>query len=392
MPRPKKSKATKNRGLFYFRTHIDDRGNLGVINKCLGIVEAFTGYGVRTDYVFFSKNGLVKNGTERYSVGMPTIKNSIGHFLLFLFLGGKKLFTIVDFEDYDFIYIRHLPTNFIFIHRLRKIRKQYPKLKVLIEIPTYPYDEESRSLFGKLILAVDKYYRRKLAPLVDLFLVDVQETEVFGVPAMYIPIGLSEDRIKDWDTSEPKVLQSKLNFVFIGNISFWHGLDRFLIGLKSYLSSNTATSFTIHVDIVGSGTELPKLKHLVKEQDLSANILFSEPMPFNALKKILDKAHLGIGTLGAHRKGLRECSSIKHRDYFGMGLPFLLSGNDPDFEHIEDAIFRLNENDEAVPLEKVINWYIETRKNKKFDKEITYFAKKNLMWSQKLLALKNYIY
>lgn len=47
------------------------------------------------------------------------------------------------FAECDFIYFRHpVFLNLALIRLLKKIKKKNPKVKIIMELPTYPYDKE----------------------------------------------------------------------------------------------------------------------------------------------------------------------------------------------------------------------------------------------------------
>ncbi len=71
---------------------------------------------------------------------------------------------------------------------------------------------------------------------------------------------------------------------------------------------------------------------------------------------MFDRCHLAISTLGLHRKGMIEASTLKVREYWARGIPILLSERDPDLdqcEAIKPFYWQAEMNDAPLPLEQV---------------------------------------
>ena len=55
-------------------------------------------------------------------------------------------------KDADFIYLRKPSAiNMGFIDFLKRVRKLNPKMKILLEIPTYPYDNEIKGMASQSV-------------------------------------------------------------------------------------------------------------------------------------------------------------------------------------------------------------------------------------------------
>jgi hypothetical protein len=109
---------------------------------------------------------------------------------------------IRDFDNIDFLYFRRPSAYTVhMINTLTEIKQKNPGIKIIMEIPTYPYDKElmlnakSYPLFIK-----DVYNREKLKAVIDrIALISGEEhTEVFGIPVLrlYNGINLKSIRVK----------------------------------------------------------------------------------------------------------------------------------------------------------------------------------------------------
>ena len=50
-----------------------------------------------------------------------------------------------EFNDADFLYIRQVYHDASFVRWLRDLRRQNPKIKIIYEVPTYPYLTEQKT-------------------------------------------------------------------------------------------------------------------------------------------------------------------------------------------------------------------------------------------------------
>ena len=126
----------------------------------------------------------------------------------------------------DYLYIRR-PSVFdsSFIKFLQKIKRSNMEVKIIVELPTYPYDREyGSSVIGKFYLAVDKIYRRKLKNIVDRFAVVAwvgEENDIWGVPVIPIYNGIDLDKVKKKKCFAHKDVNLLCNAYF----SPWHGYE-----------------------------------------------------------------------------------------------------------------------------------------------------------------------
>jgi hypothetical protein len=65
--------------LLYFRTHLNAPENMGVVQKCKHLADAFRAHGAGADTIFFGDNGLVFNEINQVKSPLSTKKGSLGH-------------------------------------------------------------------------------------------------------------------------------------------------------------------------------------------------------------------------------------------------------------------------------------------------------------------------
>ena len=147
--------------------------------------------------------------------------------------------------------------------------------------------------------------------------------------------------------------RNELRLLFVGNVFPHHGLDRMIKGI-AYYKGDLDVVFTI----VGDGSGVNELKNMVSQYKLGQSVEFVGEKYGNELSLYFDQAHLGIGALGIHRKGLKEASVLKIRDYAARGLPFVTSGRDYDFDdspEIQYCYYKVSLADSPIDIEQLIN-------------------------------------
>lgn len=129
-----------------------------------------------------------------------------------------------------------------------------------------------------------------------------------------------------------------LRLIGVATLVSWHGYDRLIRAIGEF-QSDRARPFDVHLTIVGDGPALEALIGLTQQLDLESHITFVGPLNGEELYVCYDRSHLAVSALAIHRKGLREASALKAREYCAVGIPFLASGDDADFG--PDTPFRI---------------------------------------------------
>jgi len=378
------------RGLFYFRTHRNDPANQGVVQKCEAYTRAFQANQIEADVLWYSDKGLIFNDKPLGSYTSNSPKKSIGHLGLFYGLADYQLIREIDFMQYDFFLIRHMPTHPAFLFLLKKAKKSNPNLKIIIELPTWPYDAEMKGLSGRFMLGIDRFFRKKLLRFTDRFLHYGREPEIWGVPTIFVQNGIDVQRIpipkpKIWD-------RDRLQMIFIGNISYWHGLDRLLCGMYEFLQKHPENTTKISLKIVGSGAETESINALVERLGLETVVQMIPPCSGAEFDAYLAQADVGIGALGNHRKDVRISSALKHRTYGAYGLPFVFGGEDVDFPTAYPFCLSLEPDETPISINSIWSFMEQIyQQYPDVNQQIRVYAEAQLDWISKIKPLLEYL-
>ena len=241
----------------------------------------------------------------------------------------KALTEYIRREGIEFLYVRHdhnaNPALTRWYDRLRRLG-----VRILVEIPTWPYDAEfARSPFSrKLKLRIDRLFRRGMARRIDRFVTFSDAETIFGRPTLRISNGIDFQSVPlhrgGHDTSR------EVRLLGVANLHFWHGYDRVIEGLARYYAS--APVRRVLFDIAGEGPAAAEYAGAVRRLGLEGIVRLCGPLSGEALDEAFDRADVGIASLGRHRNGIDRIKTLKNREYAARGIPFVYSETDDDFD------------------------------------------------------------
>lgn len=257
----------------------------------------------------------------------------------------------------DVLYYRSLHNaNPFTIHFLRQVKKT--GAKVILEIPTYPYDGEYHGLKGSAVLLIDKLFRNRLCKYVDKIVTFSNETTIFNRPTICISNGIDFSclpvRAEMHDTTH------ELHLIAVAEIHFWHGFDRIIQGLANYYKEPKDYKVYLHLvgEMVGD-TERTSILSPIQENNLEPYVKLYGNQYGEGLERIFDKADFAIGSLGRHRSGVYNMKSLKNREYAARGFGFIYSETDDDFEQMP-YILKAPADESPIDIESIISFVKST--------------------------------
>lgn len=268
-----------------------------------------------------------------------------------------------DIENYIFqngveiIYIRYeFSSNYGFIKFLKNLKKK--NIKILIEIPTYPYDQEllNGSILSKFKYYIDKHYRKNLKKYIDKIVTFSNDKEIYGVSTINISNGIDLKKISFLEKTKSK----KIRFIGVAGLAYWHGFDRIILSINEYYKNKPKQELIFN--IVGDGDKkyVNELKKLVKDNKLQNYVTFHGFKSGEELDKIYNNSDIAVGSLGVHRLSLKSIQTLKNREYCAKGLPFIIGSDDPDFRD-KEYVYEVSSNENLIDMEKIIKWYINLK-------------------------------
>lgn len=259
--------------------------------------------------------------------------------------------------DTDCFYIRYAKCDYQFIKNIKKAKKINPKMKIIVEIPTYPYDNEAKfKIQHAMIQMKDRWNRRKMDKYVNRILTFSDDEKIFNILTIRVSNAVNTASIVP-----RKVVHSSesINIIAVANFGFWHGYDRFINGMDHYYKhTNESNKVNIVLHLVGEGNELLKYRTLVSKYNLSDHVLFYGMQEKKDLDKIYDRCEIGLDALGRHRSNIYYNSTLKGKEYGAKGLP-IISGVKTELDNHQAFKYyiRVPADDSPVKMEEIIDFY-----------------------------------
>lgn len=361
----------------------------GISKKILQQVSSLKNIGKKVDFVSFEYNNGFYTRTVNNVICKRFKKNKVVSFFQ-RFYTFNDIIDVYQKGEYDVVYIRynHIASYFFlkFLFLLRKIRN----VKIILEIPTYPYDEEYKNvnLFTKVRHYEERMFRSSMRKYVDYIVSYVNDKSIFGIPSISISNGISLDNIPSYIENEHISNGDEIVITGVASMEFWHGYDRMIKGIGEYYKSRNNT-VKIYFNLVGPENTLAakEYKKLVTFYKLEEYVIFHNVLSGDVLDGVFASTDIAIGCLGCHRKGIRDIKSLKNREYCARSIPFVYSENDSDFDS-KDFVFKVVPDESIVDIQKMVNWFYTS----KFDKNaMRKFSETDLSWEKQFSKIYDVI-
>lgn len=295
---------------------------------------------------------------------------------------------IIDYiksNNINFVYIRsYHNANPFTIHFINRIRRN--GTQTVMEIPTYPYDQEYITLRMKLDLMIDKIFRKRLALSLNKIVTFSNESIIFGQQTIRISNGIDFSSIKLKEKNNNT--SQSLHLIGVAEVHYWHGFDRIIKGLANYYRENP--SYIVYFHIVGnlSGErEKKEIVNPIEEFHLEKYIFLHGNKHGKELDSFFEKADLGIGSLGRHRSGITHIKTLKNREYAARGIPFIYSENDEDFDK-KEYVLKAQANETPIDINEIIEFY----NSKNWSPSKIRESIRNLSWKEQMQKVLNEVY
>lgn len=275
----------------------------------------------------------------------------------------------------DLAYVRHADMDFFRADFLECLKKVVPK--IVMEIPTYPYQDEYTD---KTNLEIDQYYcTQKLKQYVDLIVNYNGYKEIYDIPAVSLYNGITAGHYKQKKPST--VVGRDIRLLVVSTLVAWQGIDRIINGMAQYYKKQQKT-YNISCHIVGKGPEEKRLRELVGKKHMDKHVKFMGEMAGKDLDVEFDEADIAIGSLGRHRTGLIRMSTIKAAEYCVRGIPFIIAHDEFAFPESFPYILKCCPDDSPVDMQDVISFYQKMQKYQSKEAAMRKFAEDRFDWEK----------
>lgn len=347
----------------------------GVTKKILDQVGAFQKNGVQTSLLaIYSDNDKrsAKIDNEELSEISHGIKGQIQIRRLY-----RKIIEYVESNYINTLYIRYTQeADPFYVDFLKKCKRL--GCKILLEIPTYPYEGEcaKQSLVLKTQILVERYFRNRLRHYVDFIVTTSDFDTILGIKTIKISNAVNADNIP---LVSNKNNQNKLTLISVATISFWHGLDRIILGLENYYSRKPQKEVKLLIVGGGDPVTLLKVQNLIKKTKLQSYVDYVGPRFGNDLNNYYNAADIAVGCLACHRKNIVEVKSLKNVDYAMRGLPMFYSENNSDFDDMP-FVYKVPADDTPIDVNSIVDFFNSLSMTSKEIRD----SVKHLTWNEQI--------
>lgn len=297
------------KGFYLYYRDVEDQGTcVGIDRKVADQIAAFNQAGLNCKFRYCSQ---------------PTKTFDMVKACLPGFSDGVHWPKIDDMKEADYVYIRR--PRFIskdFVTFLKKLKEDNPEVKLILEVPTFPYDAELMTPKRYAALLKDRLNRKQLSLLLDRIADLSGNDEIFGVPTIQFVNGINLERVKK--RAALNGASDDINIMCAACFSKWHGVDRFIRGLADYYESGGNRNIVLH--LAGDGDDVEHLKNLVRTNNLGQHVQFLGNLNQEELNELYNQCTIAVASLGLHRIGISLASTLKTREYLAKGIPFVYSG------------------------------------------------------------------
>ena len=294
-------------------------------------------------------------------------------------------------NNYNYIYIRFHPLFPWFIKFLYKFRGKIIVEHNSREIPEYIANGRNKMAFISRLFEkiVRRYVKGYITVCND---VAKYQKKMYSqnkkVKGLMLPNGID---VGAYEKRTPIKYDGKnINMIFVGNIRYWHGLDRVCYGLANYKGNKNVT-FTV----IGPFNQIDDISGIIKEKKLEKKVLMLGYKSKTEMNKYFDKAHIAVGCLGLFRKGSNDGSTLKNREYFSRGIPIVSAEIDEDVSKncLDKYYFMVSNDATPVDIDRVVRIVEKTYLDSEdgYCNEIREYAEKNMSYKVKAKKFKKFV-
>lgn len=287
--------------------------------------------------------------------------------------------SLIKHEDIGMLYVRAMIPSFSLIRLLQKA--SFKKIRIIYEIPTYPY-------FAEMFKMATKKHRAIIKIMLDvvfnpiifhcaerILIVKSNSSKRTHKKMIEIYNGVDVNKTQRKTYKEKKPLK-ELNLVAVGTIYPYHGYDRLIEGMN--MCGEKVGGIDLKLHFVGSSNTMNELEALANKYQLK-NVYFYGQRTTEELNEMYDNFDIGVGCIGLHRKNADIDTSLKVIEYYCRGIPVISSAICPE----KDYTLNVSADDTPIDMETVLAYYnnIDWTKLEEFSLQ----AREKYSWNHILL-------
>lgn len=368
------------------------KGMTGIRNKIHAQINFFRKSNMELEYIY------PENGT----LLVPANFNLDNHVI---YKGCDTINSLLkkqNLNDYSAIYVRFARFSNKLFQWLKCAQKR--GIKVILEIPTYPFVQEDYLICKRYLQIYDlKNALRVCGRIAENKILSLRahryisrvatyslDEYIWKIKAINISNGYDIDNFSNSRMNSKSGNSNIINFICVSSCLEWHGYDRFIEGLRLYYSNDA--KYEARLIIVGEGPELNRYKKMVIQYSLQDKVLFEGKKEGKELEILYENADIALDAMGRHRSRVYYNSSLKGKEYAARGLP-IVSGVITEFDYDKGYkyYYRVPADESPIDIKSVIDFYKKIQEQENYKAIIMNYAKTHFSYEVVLKPIVDYI-
>ena len=261
-------------------------------------------------------------------------------------------------QQIDMVYARCFMNANPWLNRFFR-RLKDAGIKAVMEIPTYPYDNEFEgfSRTERLQLRLDQLFRNGLARQLQAIVTFTGLERIFGQRTIRISNRVDLDSMP---LHQRVNTARELHLIGVAEVHYWHGYDRLIAGLGEYYKQPSIEK-DVYFHIVGGvwksemydDEHAPGFSELIAKYGLQDKVIFHDQLFGDQLNAVFALSGFAVGSLARHRCGISDIKTLKNREYASRGLPFVYSENDSDFDR-QPYVLKAPADESPIDIARIV--------------------------------------
>ena len=365
--------------IFLYTNFFKDDNSIGITKKIKSQIKAMRDMGLIVYYTSYVDDGavVVDNNDnvvyhKKYMLSSPLFRRYDRRFLL---IRTARAYIESCGIHFDLGYLRWHTFDRPFLKLLKSL-KQNGAVNI-IEAHAWTPNRIGRSLISKYQIAMDNRFSKQAKKYVSLVAGMSEYDNIWGIKTVKIDnaIDLSIISPRYWVKDD-----SVVRIISVSNEYPYHGYDRLLKGIRNYYNAGGTRKIEVHF----VGVFLESTKKLTDELDLTDMVVFHGKQFGEALDELYNHSDIGIGALAHHRVGMFAGSSLKTKEYFAKGLPFIYGWKEPAFDETYPYAHRIKLCEEPIDMEEIISFYDSIKDDPNMLENMRQFADEHYSWEKEL--------
>ena len=374
----------KGKRLFLYVNFVKDDKSIGITKKIYAQIRTLRRTGLEVYYTSYVDDGAVilDNSDnvvykQAYKFNWPPYKRYYRRFLL---ISTATKFIANSNLSFDYGYLRWHTFDKPYLRMLKALKNK--GATNIIEAHAWTPDQKYTDLIGKYENYMDRVYSKYAKEYVSLVAAMSDYDNIWGIKTVKVDNAVDLDTVseRNWEKCS-----DTLRIISVSNEYNYHGYDRLIKGLKLYYDNGGTRKIAVHF----VGVFMPSTKNLVDELGLDDHVVFHGKMFGRELDELYNKSDLGIGALAHHRIGMYSGSSLKTKEYFAKGLPFIYGWKEPAFDESYPYALKIELNETPLDIESVIKFYDGIKDDSEMLHNMREFARVHYSWDKEFEKIFN---